>query len=153
MKKLIEEGKVTPPITNTWTHWESKIKLDCGTIRKFRSSWEACFYYSNKHMLYENIRVKENTRTYVSDFFDEGTRTMYEIKPRNRYNIEIDKMNALQNYCLNNNIKFIWINETNILDYIDVDILIKDSNNVEQFNKLIQDQTIKRIYDDNYAKN
>jgi len=153
MKKLIEDGKFTPPITNSWTHWESHIKLNDGTIRKFRSSWEACFYYSNRHMLYENIRVKGDNKTYVSDFFDKKTNTMYEIKPRNRYNIEIDKMTVLQYYCLNNNIKFVWINETNILNYINVDNLIKDRDNVGQFIKLIQDQTIKKIYDDKYAKN
>lgn len=153
MKKLIQEGKFTPPITNTWTHWESHIKLDNGVLRKFRSSWEACFYYSNRHMLYENIRVKELEKTYVSDFFDENTNTMYEIKPRNRYNIEINKMTALQNYCIQNNIKFVWINESNILDYIDVDNLSKDVDNIGQLHKMIQDPTIKKQYDFKYVKN
>lgn len=153
MKKLIQEGKFIPPITNTWTHWESYIKLDDGKLRKFRSSWEACFYYSNRHMLYENIRVKGFDKTYVSDFFDEKTNTMYEIKPRNRYNVEIDKMTALQNYCIQNNIKFIWINESNILDYIDIDNIIQDEYNSKHFYKMIQDPTIKKQYDFKYAKN
>ena len=153
MKKLIEEGKFTPPITNTWTHWEAQIILEDGTTKRFRSSWEACFYYSNSHMLYENIRVKENGRSYVSDFFDEKTNTMYEIKPRNRYNIEIDKMTALQNYCMQNSIKFIWLNETNILNYIEVEKLAKDEKNIEQFRKMIKDPTMKKIYESNHTKN
>jgi len=153
MKKTIEEGRFTPPITNTWTHWDSKIKFEDGTIIRFRSSWEACFYYSNRHMVYETIRVKGENKTYVSDFFDESTNTMYELKPRNRYNIEIDKMMCLQNYCKETGIKFIWINETNILDYIDVDKILKDEDNIEQFNKMIKDATIKKIYHDKYFKN
>jgi hypothetical protein len=153
MKKIIEEGKFTPPITNTWTHWDARIKLDDGTVRKFRSSWEACFYYSNRHMLYENIRIKGTVKTYINDFFDKETNTMYELKPRSRYNAEIDKMTTLQDYCIKNNIKFIWINETNILDYIDVDNLLKDEDNTEQLKKLIKDATIKKIYDHKYIKN
>jgi hypothetical protein len=138
MKKLIEDGKFTPPITNTWTHWDAKIKLEDGSIKKFRSSWEACFFYSNRHMLYENVRIKSMGKIYVNDFFDEATNTMFEIKPRNRYNIEIDKMKALQDYCKENRIKFVWINEKNILKYIDVDNLQKDEDNVGQFNKMIK---------------
>lgn len=153
IKKIIEEGRFTPPITNTWTHWDSKIKFEDGTFIKFRSSWEACFYYSNRHMVYETIRVRGENKTYVSDFFDESTNTMYELKPRNRYNIEIDKMTCLQNYCKETGIKFIWINESNILDYIDVDKLSKDEDNIEQFNKMIKDATIKKIYHDKYFKN
>ena len=153
MKTLIAEGKFTPPITNTWTHWSAQIEFEDGTIKKFRSSWEACFYYSNRHLVYENIRVKENDKTYVSDFVDEQTNVMYEIKPRSRYNIEIDKMTSLQNYCLKNGLKFIWLNESNILDYIDVEKIAKDEKNKEQFLKMVKDPTMRKIYESKYAKN
>jgi hypothetical protein len=153
MKKLIAEGKFTPAITNTWTHWNAQIEFEDGTVKKFRSSWEACFYYSNQHLAYESIRVKEVDRTYVSDFVDEQANIMYEIKPRNRYNIEIDKMTSLQNYCTNNGLKFIWLNEGNILDYIDVEKLAKDEKNKEQFLKMLKDPTMKKIYESKCAKN
>jgi hypothetical protein len=104
-------------------------------------------------MLYENVRISTGNKVYVNDFFDEKTNTMYEIKPRSRYNIEIDKMTSLQKYCDEKQIKFIWINETNILDYIDVDNLVKDDYNSEQFIKLIKNPIIKNIYDHKYAKN
>jgi len=153
MKRLIAEGKFTPPITNTWTHWSAQIEHEDGTVRKFRSSWEACFYYSNRHMAYETIRVKEANRAYVSDFVDEQANVMYEIKPRNRYNVEIDKMTALQNYCLKNGIKFIWLNESNILSYIDVEKLSKDEKNKDQFFKMLKDPTMRKIYESKYVKN
>jgi hypothetical protein len=153
MKQLIAEGKYTPTITNTWTHWSAKIEFEDGTVKKFRSSWEACFYYSNQHLAYESIRVKEVDRTYVSDFVDEQANIMYEIKPRNRYNVEIDKMTSLQNYCTNNGLKFIWLNEGNILDYIDVEKIAKDEKNKEQFLKMLKDPTMKKIYESKCAKN
>jgi hypothetical protein len=118
MKRKIASGEYTPNITNTWTHWDAKIVIG-ETTKKFRSSWEACFWLCNQHCEYETIRVKTDVKTYISDFYDPETRTMYEIKPKNRYNIEIDKMTALQEYCDQNEMSFKWINEENIIQYID----------------------------------
>ena len=155
MKRLIKEGKFTPPITNTWTHWDAKIVLEDGIVRKFRSSWEACFFYSNSHMHYESIRVRSSTeeRTYISDFFDANTNTMYEIKPRGRYNPEINKMTDLLNYCLKNSLKFVWVNESNLLSFVDVDKLTNDPDNVDQFKKMIKDPTMRAEHERNYPKN
>lgn len=153
LKKLISEGQYTPIITNSWTHWESKILLEDGSIKKFRSSWEACFFYSNIHMEYESIRVKTDDKIYISDFYDTKTNRLYEIKPKNRYNIEIEKMTALQNFCKNNNIKFIWVNEFNILSFIDIEKLKKDNNNNIQFEKMIKNPIIKKIYESMHIKN
>lgn len=153
MKKLIMEGKFTPCINNTWTHWDSKIELENGVIKKFRSSWEACFFYSNRHLIYENIRIKHNNRTYINDFYDQKTKTLYEIKPRSRYNIEIEKMHAFQEFCKKTNIKFVWINEYNILDYIDIEKIKHDTKNANQFEKMISEQTIKKLYEARYSKN
>ena len=136
LKRRIANGEITPNITNTWTHWNAKIILDNGAERKFRSSWEACFWYCNQHCKYENIRVKTEKKVYVSDFYDETTNTLYEIKPRNRYNIEIDKMVSLQNYCDEHGIAFRWINEENILQYIDESKFT--GINLEQLNKMKQ---------------
>jgi hypothetical protein len=118
MKALIADGKFTPPITNTWTHWNAHVQVG-ESVYRFRSSWEACFWLCNQHCVYETIRVKTNKRTFVNDFFDPINNICYEIKPRSRYNIEIEKMTALQNYCAENKIRFIWINENNMIKYID----------------------------------
>jgi hypothetical protein len=133
MKQLISDGKFTPCITNTWTHWKACIVID-GTKRHFRSSWEACFWLCNQHCDYETIRVSSGDRVFVSDFFDKNTKTMYEIKPRNRYNIEIKKMTTLQNYCKQKNIRFIWVNENNIKKYINESLFTGE--NILQLNQL-----------------
>jgi hypothetical protein len=154
MKEKIKNGSFTPTITNTWTHWDAKIVDKDGKTIQFRSSWEACFYYSNKHLKYENIRVKgKNGKIYINDFYDENSNILYEIKPRDRYNIEIDKITTLQNYCFIKNIKFVWINENNILDYIDIKRICNDTQNVEQFLKMLKNKTIKQIYDSNHTQN
>ncbi len=119
LRAKIASGDYMPNITNTWTHWDAKIILEDGVEKKFRSSWEACFWYCNQHCKYETIRVKTSKKVYVSDFYDEDANILYEIKPRNRYNKEIEKMLCLQKYCDDNNIKFKWINENNISQYID----------------------------------
>ena len=135
LKIKIQNGEFTPPITNTWTHWNACILLDNKTF-KFRSSWEACFWFCNQHLKYESIRIKGKNKTYISDFYDISTNTLYEIKPCNRYNIEIDKMNTIINYCTSNNIKFIWINEKNISKYIKEEILYTNDSATNQYNKL-----------------
>ena len=135
MKDKIVRGEFTPNITNTWTHWNSFIDIS-GKIYKFRSSWEACFWFCNQHLKYETIRVKGTSKTYVSDFFDEQTNTLYEIKPINRYNIEIEKMTTLINYCIDNTINFVWINENNISNYIDVSVVMGNISAQTQYTKL-----------------
>jgi hypothetical protein len=140
MKTKIRNGEFTPPITNTWTHWNAQIVQD-NIIKKFRSSWEACFWFCNQHLEYETIRIKGNLKTYISDFYDSTTNTLYEIKPCSRYNIEIDKMNTIINYCITNNINFIWINENNIENYIDKTKIYTNASAIEQYNKLT------KIYD------
>jgi hypothetical protein len=142
MKVKIQNGEFTPPITNTWTHWKACILLGNKTF-KFRSSWEACFWFCNQNLEYESIRIKGKDKTYISDFYDPNTNTLYEIKPCTRYNIEIDKMNTIINYCISNNIKFIWINEKNISDYIKEEIIFTNDSATEQFKKL------KKVYDYN----
>ena len=142
IKVKIQNGEFTPPITNTWTHWKAYI-LQGNKTFKFRSSWEACFWFCNQNLEYESIRIKGKTKTYISDFYDSTTNTLYEIKPCNRYNIEIDKMNAIINYCISTNIKFVWINEKNISEYIREEIIYTNDSAIEQYKKL------KKAYDYN----
>ena len=135
MKRMIMDGHYTPNITNSWTNWEAFIDID-GKIKRFRSSWEACFWFCNQNLEYENVRIPRDSGCYISDFFDESAKVMYEIKPKNRYNIEIDKMNALSSYCEANDLNFKWINEDNILEYLDIDKILENESSKSQFKKL-----------------
>jgi hypothetical protein len=73
MKEKIRKGEFTPKITNSWTHWDAKIELN-GIIRKFRSSWEACFWLCNQYLSYETLRIPYEINgiehTYIADFHD-----------------------------------------------------------------------------------
>lgn len=50
-------------------------------------------------------------------------------------------MNTIINYCITNNINFIWINENNIENYIDKTKIYTNASAIEQYNKLT------KIYD------
>jgi len=139
MLQKIASGEFTPNISNSWTHWDAEIIID-NKSKKFRSSWEACFYMSNPNLLYEKLRLpyldKMGTiRTYIADFYDDKNNILYEIKPISVWPAKNEKMQQIINYCLNNGIKFVWINEKNILDYIDESDF--DEINLSQYNKLL----------------
>lgn len=145
MKRKIADGSFTPNITNSWTNWEAIIEIEDGTIKKFRSSWEACFWFCNQHLQFENIRVPCNNRCYIIDFYDDVQNIIYELKPKSRYNIEIDKMTALINYCAENSITFKWINEHNILEYIREKDFSKNESAKKQYDKLLKGVTALKI--------
>jgi hypothetical protein len=140
MKEKIKNGEFTPNITNSWTHWKAIIKIE-NIEHKFRSSWEACFFLCNDYLKYEYLRipyVDENgiNRTYVGDFYDCNANILYEIKPVCEYNKQKTKISSAIDYCIINGIKFIWINENNILKYIDISKF--DDYNMIQYNKMIK---------------
>lgn len=134
MKEKISNGEFTPPIVNSFTHWDAVIGN-----RKFRSSWEACFWYSNQHLLYESVECRtdkqKNGRVYVGDFFDKELNILYEIKPKSFYLKQSYKIDSLIRHCNMNNYKFIWINEHNILNYINTSDF-KTEEEILQLNKL-----------------
>ena len=136
MKKRILDGSWTPNIHNRWTHWNAFIDID-GSKKKFRSSWEACVWFCNQAWEYEKIRVPNGDSSVITDFVNETTRTIYEIKPKSLYRKEKNKINAIIDWCQQNGYKFIWINEYNIMNYVDTD---KFSGNVNS----IQLETMKR---------
>lgn len=96
IKTLILEGKYTPKTENRLNH----KKLEYNGI-KYRSSWEIIFHYLNPTMLYETIRIpytlkNGETHIYISDFYDNKTNTIYEIKPDKIYKDLYEKMKAIE---------------------------------------------------------
>lgn len=118
MREKIAKGEFTPNITNSWTHWTAKVNIH-GKVKSFRSSWEACFAVCHPNLEYETIRIPYGQKIYIADFYDSNLRILYEIKPIATYNTQVEKISKVILYCLNHNIKFVWINEHNILKYID----------------------------------
>ena len=135
MKESIANGNFTPCITNTFTHWNAEILYN-NEIKKFRSSWEACFWLCNPFLKYEYIRIpyydktRNKYRTYIADFYDETNNILYEIKPKSQWEPQDNKMQQIISYCDMNNITFKWINEYNIIDYIDENLFTE--NNIKQ---------------------
>lgn len=139
MRQKIANGEFTPCITNTWTHWEAKIILEDNSQKKFRSSWEAVFWNSNKHLEFETLRIPwidlaNKKHSYIVDFYDKSENIIYEVKPKSTWKVQNFKMQQIIRYCLLNKIKFIWINEDNILTFINKDDFTGE--NLEQLQKV-----------------
>lgn len=128
MKQKILEGSFTPNVTNSFTHWTAEIEYD-SIVKKFRSSWEACVWLSNPKLEYETIRIPlPNGSSVIVDFVDTENRLIYEIKPKSFWRKQQHKIDAIIDYCLNNDYKFIWINEENILDYVNQTVFVSEFN-------------------------
>lgn len=141
MIEKIKRGEFTPNITNTFTKWNAQILLEDGSYKKFRSSWEACVWYSNRTFLYEVFRIpylNKNgiEKTYIADFVNDEQTVLYEIKPKSYFIKQKHKMDSIIKYCISNKIKFIWINEYNILNYVNINIF--DGENYKQLEKLLK---------------
>lgn len=114
MKLKIKNG-YTPPITNSWCH--SKINVN---DMSFRSTWEAVFFILNPHLKYEKIRIPyvnpetNDERTYIVDFVDEDTKTLYEIKPLAtiKHTKNAAKEAAAKNWCKRHGYVFVCISNS-----------------------------------------
>lgn len=113
MKLKILRGEFTPCITNSWTKWKSKVILSDNSIKKFRSTWDATFWYLNQDTKYEKIRIpyfdSENKQhIYIVDFVDEQNKILYEIKPDalKENSINQCKFNVANKWCFENNYQF-----------------------------------------------
>jgi len=137
LKQKILNNEFTPKITNSFTHWDAVIEID-NEIKKFRSSWEACLWFSNQHWQYETIRIpyidsNNESKTYIVDFYDPINRILIEVKPLSNIKDNHYKTSAAKQYCLENDIKFLIISEDTIRDYINETIF--DGQNKLQLNK------------------
>jgi len=130
MKLLIAEGKFTPNISNSRTHWE------CFVLgRKFRSSWEAMFWFHNQNLEYETIRIPyigldNKPHTYIVDFCDRDKNILYEVKPKEHIEDEKTKLKLLaaRKWCEIHNFQFVLISQTEIM------YLVETTTNFSAFN-------------------
>lgn len=114
MKRLIQNGILTPCITDTWTKQRIYYK-----DKKFRSSWELCFYLLNPHCEYEKVRIpyiKNNGKNgnYIVDFIDSEKKILYEIKPKELFKADEEnylKEKAAIEWCNKNNHNYELISE------------------------------------------
>lgn len=117
MKQLIADGKFTPCITNSWNHWNATVELEDGTVKKFRSSWEACFWLHNQHLEFEKLRIPYEIdgtwKNYIVDFIDFDKKILYEIKPNSSKNNEVNvlKLNAALVWCKINDYSYVSISD------------------------------------------
>lgn len=101
MKEKIMKGEFTPKSENYRIFYMIKFKHN-EEIRKVRSLWELIFWLQNPEFEYEKIRIKyfdserEKERIYITDFYDEKTNTIYEIKPKNYQYTLKDKIKGIQ---------------------------------------------------------
>lgn len=126
IKNRIKEGTYTPNAFNSFTRKNIILKkLNDDSIIKFRSSWEIIFYVLNYNidLKYEELRVeyffKNKRHIYIVDFINETTKTVYEIKPiiNMEIPVNIEKLNTLKKWVLENNYKLELVNE-NMFDNI-----------------------------------
>lgn len=115
LKDKIANGEWTPNITNFWCKTLIEYKID-KKIYKFRSAWEAVFFILNKdkNLQYEKIRIpyifENKTHNYISDFFDEKNKIIYEIKPsRKLTKKENEKLKQAEIWCKKRKISFMLI--------------------------------------------
>lgn len=125
LKKLIEEGKFTPNISNSWTHWKIEIEG-----KKFRSSFEGLFYLyhvhykRNNNMFYEKLRIpfmfNNCNKIYIVDFIDDINNMVFEIKPESLIDDEknICKQTHLIKWCDENGYYYNLITEKELKQYL-----------------------------------
>lgn len=132
VKRNIVDGKFTPNVHNSRTHWRAEVKG-----KKFRSSWEAAFFALYDDLLFEKHRIpyfdtKANKeRVYITDFTDEVNKIIYEIKPKEHHHKCFDKFTSASLWCLENGYEFILIDQMwfiehkHLIENLEIDEAIK----------------------------
>lgn len=120
MKNKIANGEFTPNVHNSRTHWQVEYNG-----KKFRSSWEAAWSMLNPTYEYETIRVLYRhdgyERVYIVDFYDPGTHTLIEVKPKaHTYDLKFkNKVVAATEWATHNNGSFRIITEEYFIEHMD----------------------------------
>lgn len=130
IKKLIKEGKFTPNIHNSNTHWQSTVDN-----KKYRSSWEAAYHILNPQCKYESIRIEyifdNKRRIYIVDFEDIINKKLIEIKPLSHKDSRkmLSKILYTELWCKKHNYSFEIIDESYFINRIDdIDFSKMDKN-------------------------
>lgn len=122
LKKRILDGSFTPNTQNRNTHWKLSFRS-----KKFRSSWEVCFYALTDGYEYEKLRLKyydsqqNKERIVIIDFVNHVAKTLVEVKPvriQSDQNSR-DKMKSVNEWALNNGYSVSIVDENWIVDNID----------------------------------
>lgn len=141
LKRKIALGEFTPNITNSWTSWEAYLNIG-DKKKKFRSSWEAVFYFFNQNLYYETIRIpykyNNSISSYIVDFEDRQNRVLYEIKPKSLKDDEknIKKIEAAIDWCKKNSYTFIIVDDDwfkKNIQYFDFNLNPHLKNKMKQF--------------------
>ena len=142
MKRKIANGEFTPQCANRLTH--KMLKYDNIT---FRSSWEVIFYYLNqdKKLEYESLRIPYTLNgvkhTYIADFYDPASNTIYEVKPdRIMYKQKSEKNEAIKKTCIEKGYKFVHIG-----DEWQAGVKIEELRNFE-------DKNILKLFEKSYRR-
>lgn len=110
MKNKIKNGEFTPNSNNRNTHWDSHYDGN-----KYRSSWEALYHASDQAAEYETLRIPYNIngveRIYIVDFVNHSTKKAIEVKPKSQLQNCYEKIEALKEWCYNNNYEMIIADE------------------------------------------
>lgn len=127
MKRLIQEGILTPNIADTWTKRRWVYRGN-----PFRSSWELIFFviqeFDGKRVEYEKLRLpyifNEKERIYIVDFVDHDEKLAYEIKPKSLFDelAEVKDVSLL-NWCVECGYTRKLIDETYFTERLKSDIL------------------------------
>jgi hypothetical protein len=135
----ILKGKFNPQ--KNYTHYNKNKCFINNKEYTFRSSWEVIFFISNSTLEYETIRIKYQKNNnkegiYIPDFIDRQNNIIYELKPRRNYVKQQNKMDAGISWSIKEGYSFIWINENNLLDYINEEDN-KDERNCKFYKKAL----------------
>lgn len=140
MKKLIKDGKFTPNIHNSNTHWQSKVGN-----QKYRSSWEAAYHLLNPKCNYETVRIpykiNGKERIYIVDFEDKDDKKLIEIKPSTHKDSSImkNKKKSADEWCRKNGYTFEILTEKYILNnFQKIDMKKLDRNSRRNLKKLYE---------------
>lgn len=141
LKSKISNGQFTPQITNSWCKSKTPVNIN-GITRYVRSSWEAVFWQLNPLFLYETVRIpyvyRNESHSYLIDFYDELNNVLYEIKPKCEFENEkvIAKVEFAQKYARTIGATYVKIDEDYFKDKFDlIQNLNLDKNILTKFYK------------------
>lgn len=146
IKSKIAKGEWTPCVTNSWAKSRCEVNINRNGKKvtvKCRSSWDAYFQIKNPNMLYEKIRIpyewKGEFRNYIIDFVDIDNKVIYEIKPNNLRDSELNitKFSYAKRWAKSNNYDFVVVDDLWFRSNFNTEIL-KGQPEEDRINRLLK---------------